>query len=137
MSTSIESPTRAGCQEPSEVHILSQNTQPWTWTTLPKALQSGFETPKTGDSTMSLGPGSTFGLSLSSCKHLMFQLVPAASGPPTMQEPSYISSVLSRQCWRCCWVPPKPSLLTDEPAVVPQPLLSGQGLQPRCLGSLP
>lgn len=27
--------------------------------------------------------------------------------------------------------------LTDEPAVAPQPLLSGQGLQPHCLSSLP
>lgn len=43
---------------------------------------------------MSLGLGYTFGLSLPPRECLMFHLVPAASQPPTMQEPSYISSVL-------------------------------------------
>lgn len=28
-------------------------------------------------------------------------------------------------CWRCCWVPPKPFLLSAKPPQVPQPLLSG------------
>lgn len=35
------------------------------------------------------------------------------------------------------WVPPKPSLVPSEPALVPQALLTGQELQPHHLGCLP
>lgn len=72
----------------------------------------------------------------------VFQLVPLSLVIPpctSVKSPAVSSSfhpVTSHQCRRSCWVLPKVSLLLADSAVVPQPLIAGQGLQPHLLSGL-
>lgn len=99
-----------------------------------------------GDSPTSLGPrptaglsswGEGFSLSPAWVSHLSF--CAAASHPLTThhrEEPTCIFSIPSYQCGGCCCVLLKLSLLPAEPALLPQPLLAGQGCQPHHLGDI-
>lgn len=81
--------------------------------------------------------GKGFSLTLTWASHVSGA---AATSYPLTTHPyedsGCISSSPSCWCWECCWVPSKSPLLLAEPALVSQPLLAGQGLQPHHLSGI-